>query len=79
MASEANAAASAARLAALRYQLNPHFLFNTLNAVSAAVITQSPGNFVLPVLLLAASVLAIVGALPEGSDLGQRVILAAAD
>jgi sensor histidine kinase YesM len=39
-ASEANAAASAARLAALRYQLNPHFLFNTLNAVSAAVITQ---------------------------------------
>lgn len=38
-ASEANAAASAARLAALRYQLNPHFLFNTLNAVSAAVIT----------------------------------------
>lgn len=39
-ASEANAAASAARLAALRYQLNPHFLFNTLNAVSAAVITR---------------------------------------
>ncbi|MES3026343.1 MAG: histidine kinase [Pseudomonadota bacterium] len=39
-ASEANAAASAARLAALRYQLNPHFLFNTLNAVSAAVITH---------------------------------------
>lgn len=39
-ASEAEAAASAARLAALRYQLNPHFLFNTLNAVSAAVITQ---------------------------------------
>ena len=38
-ASEANAAASAARLAALRYQLNPHFLFNTLNAVSSAVIT----------------------------------------
>ena len=39
-ASEANAAASAARLAALRYQLNPHFLFNTLNAISAAVITE---------------------------------------
>jgi LytS/YehU family sensor histidine kinase len=35
----AEAQASAARLAALRYQLNPHFLFNTLNAVSAAVIT----------------------------------------
>lgn len=36
----ARAAASAARLAALRYQLNPHFLFNTLNAVSSAVVTQ---------------------------------------
>jgi len=35
----AEAQASAARLAALRYQLNPHFLFNTLNAVSSAVIT----------------------------------------
>jgi signal transduction histidine kinase len=35
----AEAQASAARLAALRYQLNPHFLFNTLNAVSACVIT----------------------------------------
>lgn len=35
----AEAQASAARLAALRYQLNPHFLFNTLNAVSSLVIT----------------------------------------
>jgi hypothetical protein len=32
-AAEAEAAATAARLAALRYQLNPHFLFNTLNAI----------------------------------------------
>jgi hypothetical protein len=39
-AAEAEAAASAARLAVLRYQLNPHFLFNTLNAVSSAVITR---------------------------------------
>jgi hypothetical protein len=38
-AAEAESAATAARLAALRYQLNPHFLFNTLNAVSSAVIT----------------------------------------
>ena len=37
---QAQSAASAARLAALRYQLNPHFLFNTLNAVSAAVVTR---------------------------------------
>jgi LytS/YehU family sensor histidine kinase len=39
-AAEAEAQATAARLAALRYQLNPHFLFNTLNAVSSAVITN---------------------------------------
>jgi hypothetical protein len=39
-AAEAENQATAARLAALRYQLNPHFLFNTLNAVSSAVITR---------------------------------------
>ena len=37
-AAKAEGQATAARLAALRYQLNPHFLFNTLNAVSSAVI-----------------------------------------
>jgi hypothetical protein len=40
VATQAEAAASAARLAALRYQLNPHFLFNTLNAVSSLVVTR---------------------------------------
>ncbi|HEX8388127.1 MAG TPA: histidine kinase [Sphingomonas sp.] len=39
-AARAQAAESAARLAALRYQLNPHFLFNTLNAVSSLVVTR---------------------------------------
>lgn len=39
-AAQAQSAATAARLAALRYQLNPHFLFNTLNAVSSAVINR---------------------------------------
>ncbi|WP_447724067.1 sensor histidine kinase [Sphingomonas koreensis] len=39
-ASRAEAAASAARLAALRYQLNPHFLFNTLNAISSLIVTR---------------------------------------
>ena len=34
---EAQAVAHRAQLAALRYQVNPHFLFNTLNAVSALV------------------------------------------
>lgn len=39
-ATEANHAATVARLAALRYQLNPHFLFNTLNSISSLVITN---------------------------------------
>ena len=34
---EARVAAQQARLAALRFQLNPHFLFNTLNAISTLV------------------------------------------
>ncbi|NEX94716.1 histidine kinase [Caulobacter sp. 17J65-9] len=38
--SEARAAAHQAQLAALRFQLNPHFLFNTLNAVSTLVVTH---------------------------------------
>jgi SOS-response transcriptional repressor LexA len=37
---EAQNTASRAKLAALRYQLNPHFLFNTLNSISSLVITK---------------------------------------
>ena len=37
---EANAAAQQAQLAALRYQLNPHFLFNSLNSISALIVTR---------------------------------------
>jgi len=39
--SQAQAAARDAELRALRLQVNPHFLFNTLNAISALVSAQS--------------------------------------
>ncbi len=39
-ASRAEASATAAQLAVLRYQLNPHFLFNTLNAISSLIVTD---------------------------------------
>ncbi len=35
-------AAKAAELRSLRYQVNPHFLFNTLNSLSALVLTGKP-------------------------------------
>lgn len=38
-AAEAESAAQTAQLRALRYQVNPHFLFNTLNSLSSLVIT----------------------------------------
>ena len=38
-AGEAESAAQAAQLRALRYQVNPHFLFNTLNSLSSLVMT----------------------------------------
>lgn len=38
-ASAAEAAAQAAQVRALRYQVNPHFLFNTLNSLSSLVMT----------------------------------------
>ena len=37
---EARLAAQQAQLTALRFQLNPHFLFNSLNAISAMIVTR---------------------------------------
>ncbi|MBV9527402.1 histidine kinase [Sphingomonas sp.] len=39
-AAEAESAAQAAQLRALRYQVNPHFLFNTLNSLSSLIIAN---------------------------------------
>jgi two-component system LytT family sensor kinase len=38
-AADAESAAQTAQLRALRYQVNPHFLFNTLNSLSSLVMT----------------------------------------
>ncbi len=38
---KANALAHQAQLKMLRYQLNPHFLFNTLNAISTLILDKS--------------------------------------
>lgn len=40
VAAEARSQANRAKLSALRYQLNPHFLFNTFNSISSLVVTQ---------------------------------------
>ncbi len=42
--SRAETFAQEAQLKMLRYQLNPHFLFNTLNAISALVVSRSSAN-----------------------------------
>ena len=39
-AADAEATAQAAQVRALRYQINPHFLFNTLNSLSSLVMTN---------------------------------------
>jgi hypothetical protein len=39
---DAESAAQAAQVRALRYQVNPHFLFNTLNSLSSLVMTGRP-------------------------------------
>jgi len=41
-AAEAESAARAAQVRALRYQVNPHFLFNTLNSLSSLVMSRRP-------------------------------------
>jgi two-component system LytT family sensor kinase len=43
-AAEAEAAARSAQVRALRYQINPHFLFNTLNSLSSLVMSSRPSE-----------------------------------
>ncbi len=41
---EAESAARAAQVRALRYQVNPHFLFNTLNSLSSLIMSGRPSE-----------------------------------
>ena len=41
-AAEAERAAQTAQVRALRYQVNPHFLFNTFNSLSSLIMTGKP-------------------------------------
>ncbi|GAA4004881.1 sensor histidine kinase [Sphingomonas humi] len=43
-AAAAESAAQVAQVRALRYQVNPHFLFNTLNSLSSLVMTGRPAE-----------------------------------
>jgi two-component system LytT family sensor kinase len=43
-AAEAESAARSAQVRALRYQVNPHFLFNTLNSLSSLVMSGRPAE-----------------------------------
>lgn len=65
-ASHAEAAASAAQLAALRYQLNPHFLFNTLNAISSLIVTGEHADADAMLAKLSEFLRATLSADPEG-------------
>lgn len=44
MRAKAQELAHQAKMRSLRYQLNPHFLFNTLNSVAALVLDNQPGD-----------------------------------
>ncbi|MDP9162870.1 MAG: histidine kinase [Pseudomonadota bacterium] len=51
---DAESAARAAQVRALRYQVNPHFLFNTLNSLSALVLANRPNEAEAMILKLSA-------------------------
>lgn len=65
-ASEAERAAHVAELRALRYQLNPHFLFNSLNALSCLVLEGRPRDADRMILELSALLRRILADTPEG-------------
>jgi two-component system sensor histidine kinase AlgZ len=71
----AEATAREAQLQALRYQLQPHFLFNTLNAISSLVVMKQP-ELATEVIAKLAALLRNTLNLPEAHTLTLREELA---
>lgn len=66
MLAQARTATHRAQLAALRLQLNPHFLFNTLNAISSLVVNRRNGEAEVMIERLCDFLRATLNEAPEG-------------
>jgi hypothetical protein len=74
-ASQLEASLSEARLQALRAQLNPHFLFNTLNAISVLAMKGDSGRVTHTLSLLSDLLRLTIDGLPQEVPLAQEIEL----
>jgi two-component system, LytTR family, sensor kinase len=74
-ASQLRASLSEARLQALRAQLNPHFLFNTLNAISVLSMKGDSAGVTRTLSLLADLLRLTIDGLPQEVPLAQEIEL----
>lgn len=74
-ASQLKASLSEARLQALRAQLNPHFLFNTLNAISVLALKGDGARVTRTLSLLSDLLRVTIGGLPQEVPLAQEIEL----
>ena len=74
-ASQLQASLSEARLQALRAQLNPHFLFNTLNAISVLALKGEGARVTRTLSLLSDLLRLTIDGLPQEVPLSQEVEL----
>ena len=74
-ASELKASLSDARLQALRAQLNPHFLFNTLNAISVLAMKGDSARVTHTLSLLSDLLRLTIDGLPQEVPLSQEIEL----
>ncbi len=74
-ASQLQASLSEARLQALRAQLNPHFLFNTLNAISVLAMKGDSARVTRTLTLLSELLRLTIDGLPQEVPLAQEIEL----